>query len=60
MNLLPIPILDGGHLVYYLIELVKGSPVSVRIMVAGQYLGIALLVALMGLAFYNDLLRLIS
>jgi site-2 protease. Metallo peptidase. MEROPS family M50B len=46
--------------VYYLIELVKGSPVSVRIMVAGQYLGIALLVALMGLAFYNDLLRLIS
>jgi regulator of sigma E protease len=60
MNLLPIPILDGGHLVYYLIELVKGSPVSVRIMVAGQYLGMALLVALMGLAFYNDLLRLIS
>ncbi|EQD29776.1 membrane-associated zinc metalloprotease [mine drainage metagenome] len=60
MNLLPIPILDGGHLVYYLIELVKGSPVSMRIMVAGQYLGMALLVALMGLAFYNDLLRLIS
>ncbi len=58
MNLLPIPILDGGHLLYYLIELVKGSPVSERVMIAGQYLGILLLVALMGLAFYNDLLRL--
>ncbi len=60
MNLLPIPILDGGHLVYYLIELVKGGPVSARVMAAGQYLGMALLVALMGLAFYNDLLRLFS
>ena len=60
MNLLPIPILDGGHLVYYLIELIKGSPVSARVMAAGQYLGMALLVALMGLAFYNDLLRLFS
>ena len=60
MNLLPIPILDGGHLVYYLIESIKGSPVSERVMAAGQYFGMALLVALMGLAFYNDLLRLVS
>lgn len=60
MNLLPIPILDGGHLVYYLIESIKGSPVSERVMAAGQYFGMALLVALMGLAFYNDLLRLAS
>ncbi len=60
MNLLPIPILDGGHLVYYLIELAKGSPVSTKVMAAGQYLGMALLVALMGIAFYNDLLRLFS
>ena len=60
MNLLPIPILDGGHLLYYLIELVKGRPVSAKVMAAGQYLGMALLVALMGLAFYNDLLRLFS
>ncbi len=60
MNLLPIPILDGGHLLYYLIELVKGSPVSERTLIAGQYVGLALLVTLMGLAFYNDILRLAS
>src|SRR5690606_34931377 len=43
LNLLPIPLLDGGHLLYYLIELVKGSPLSERAMVAGQYVGLALL-----------------
>jgi regulator of sigma E protease len=59
INLLPIPILDGGHLLYYLIELVKGSPVSERTMIAGQYVGIALLVTLMGLAFFNDIHRII-
>ena len=58
MNLLPIPVLDGGHLLYYLIELVKGSPVGERALVAGQYIGLALLASLMGLAFYNDILRL--
>ena len=57
MNLLPIPILDGGHLLYYLIELVKGSPVSERVMAAGQYVGLALLAGLMGLAFYNDIVN---
>jgi regulator of sigma E protease len=60
MNLLPSPILDGGHLLYYLIELVKGSPLSERAMAAGQYMGMALLVMLMGLAFYNDILRVLS
>ncbi len=60
LNLLPIPILDGGHLLYYLIEWVKGSPVSERAMMAGQYVGLALLFGLMGLAFYNDILGLIS
>jgi regulator of sigma E protease len=60
MNLLPIPILDGGHLLYYLIEVIKGGPLSERAMVAGQYVGMALLVGLMGLAFYNDILRLVS
>lgn len=60
MNLLPIPVLDGGHLLYYLIELVKGSPLSEGAMVAGQYMGMALLVMLMGLAFYNDILRVLS
>ena len=59
INLLPIPVLDGGHLLYYLIELIKGSPVSERTMIAGQYVGIALLFTLMGLAFYNDIHRII-
>lgn len=58
LNLLPIPVLDGGHLMYYLIEFVKGKPVSQRAQLAAQKLGIALLLALMGLAFYNDLMRL--
>ena len=57
LNLLPIPILDGGHLLYYLIELVKGSPVSDRVMAAGQYVGLALIAGLMGLAFYNDIVN---
>lgn len=57
LNLLPIPVLDGGHLLYYLIELVKGSPLSERAMMAGQYVGIVLLFTLMGLAFYNDIHR---
>ena len=60
LNLLPIPILDGGHLLYYLIELVKRRPLSERAMVMGQYVGLALLMGLMGLAFYNDILRLVS
>ncbi|MEO5561656.1 MAG: RIP metalloprotease RseP [Dokdonella sp.] len=60
LNLLPIPILDGGHLLYYLIEIIKGSPVSERVQIAGQYVGLSLLVALMGLAFYNDILRIAS
>ena len=59
INLLPIPILDGGHLLYYLIELVKGSPLSERAMAAGQFIGLALLAGLMGLAFYNDILSLV-
>ena len=60
VNLLPVPILDGGHLLYYLIELVKGSPVSERSQAVGQYVGIAVLGGLMCLAFYNDLLRPLS
>jgi len=58
LNILPIPVLDGGWLLYYFVELVKGSPVSERTMALGQYVGIALLFALMGLAFYNDIQRL--
>jgi regulator of sigma E protease len=60
LNLLPIPLLDGGHLLYYVIELVKGSPVSEGLWEAGQKLGIALLITLMAFAFYNDISRLIS
>jgi len=59
MNLLPIPILDGGHLLYYLIEIIKGGPVSERALAAGQFVGLAMLVGLMGLAFYNDILGLV-
>jgi regulator of sigma E protease len=59
VNILPIPVLDGGHLLYYLIELAKGSPLSERAMAAGQYVGLGLLAGLMGLAFYNDILQLL-
>ena len=58
LNLLPIPVLDGGHLLYYLIELVKGSPVSEEAQARGQYIGLMALFCLMGLAFFNDILRL--
>jgi regulator of sigma E protease len=60
MNLLPIPVLDGGHLLYYLIELVSGRPVGERVLLAGQYAGLLLLAGLIGLAFYNDLARIFS
>ncbi len=59
LNLLPIPVLDGGHLLYYLVELIKGSPVSEQAMMVGQYIGLALLFTLMGLAFYNDIHRML-
>lgn len=58
LNLLPVPVLDGGHLLYYAVEAVKGSPLSERVQAAGQRLGMSLLMLLMGLAFYNDLSRL--
>ncbi len=54
LNLLPIPVLDGGHLLYYLIEWVKGSPVHERIQRLGNAVGLALIFSLMGLAFFND------
>jgi len=57
LNLLPVPLLDGGHLVFYTIEIIKGSPVSEKVMEAGQRVGLTFLVLLMGLAFYNDLSR---
>lgn len=60
LNLLPVPMLDGGHLFYYFIELVKGSPVSERFEELGQQVGLALLLMLMGLAIFNDIQRLIN
>jgi regulator of sigma E protease len=57
MNLLPIPILDGGQVVMQTIEWLKGSPLSERAQAAGQQLGIALVVLLLGLALYNDISR---
>lgn len=60
LNLLPIPILDGGQVVYQLAELVKGSPLSERAQAVGQQIGILLLLLLMSFAFYNDLSRLFS
>jgi regulator of sigma E protease len=57
LNLLPIPILDGGQIVYQLAELVKGKPVSERAQLFGQQIGIAVLILMMSLAFYNDIAR---
>ena len=58
LNLLPVPLLDGGHLLYYLAELIKGSPVSDRAFEVGQRIGMAVLAMLMALALFNDLSRL--
>ena len=60
LNLLPIPLLDGGHLMYYAVEIIKGSPVSERAMELGQRVGMALLLVVMAFAFYNDFNRLFS
>ena len=57
LNLLPIPILDGGQVIYQLAEWLKGSPLSERAQALGQQIGIALLVLLMGVAFFNDIVR---
>jgi regulator of sigma E protease len=60
LNLLPIPMLDGGHLLYFAIEAVKGSPVSEAAMLQGQKIGLAMLLGLMTVAFYVDILRLFN
>jgi regulator of sigma E protease len=58
LNLLPIPLLDGGHLMYYMVEIVKGSPVSQTAMEVGQQVGMGVLLVLMAFALYNDFTRL--
>lgn len=60
LNLLPIPLLDGGHLMYYMIEIAKGSPVSTHAMEIGQNIGMGLLFLLMVFAIYNDINRLFN
>ncbi|GIX48668.1 MAG: zinc metalloprotease [Candidatus Tectimicrobiota bacterium] len=59
LNLLPIPVLDGGHLLFFAIELIKGSPLSSRKRELAQQLGLLILVALMVFAFYNDIVNLL-
>jgi regulator of sigma E protease len=60
LNLLPIPVLDGGQLLYHIAELIKGSPLSEQAMEIGQRAGFALLIGLSAFAFYNDVYRLVS
>ncbi|MEI7570766.1 MAG: RIP metalloprotease RseP, partial [Alcaligenaceae bacterium] len=60
LNLLPIPMLDGGHLLYYLVEIVRGRPPSARSVDWGQRAGIGILAALMAVALFNDLVRIFS
>ncbi|MCK5647424.1 MAG: RIP metalloprotease RseP [Gammaproteobacteria bacterium] len=60
INLLPIPMLDGGHLLFYLVEMVKGSPVSEMVQEIGLKIGVTLLVMLMSIALYNDFSRLLN
>jgi len=60
LNLLPIPLLDGGHLMYYAIEILQGRPLSDRAIEIGQHAGLVLLITLMAFALYNDIYRLVG
>lgn len=60
LNLMPVPVLDGGHLLFYVLEWLKGGPVSERVIGWGQRVGVTLLLGLMMLAFYNDLTRILG
>ena len=58
LNLLPIPVLDGGHILYFLVEMITGKEVSLRIQMLGYQLGLFIIVGVMILAIYNDISRL--
>lgn len=60
LNLLPVPVLDGGHLMYYLAEIVRGRPISERALEIGQRIGMVVLFSLMAFAIYNDIYRLVG
>ncbi len=60
LNLLPVPVLDGGHLMYYIVEIIKGRPVSERALEIGQRIGMVVLFSLMAFALYNDIHRLVG
>jgi len=60
LNLLPVPVLDGGHLFYFLVEALKGGPLSEEFQLQGQRVGMAIILALMMLAFYVDISRLLG
>ena len=60
LNLLPVPVLDGGQIVYQTVELLKGSPMSERSQILGQQVGILALILLMSFAFYNDISRILG
>jgi regulator of sigma E protease len=59
LNLLPVPVLDGGHLIFYSLEAIRGAPLSMKKLELAQKVGAALLVGLMVFALYNDITRLI-
>jgi len=58
LNLLPIPVLDGGHILFYTLEGLRGKPLSEKWQLIGLKIGISFVLVLMSLAFYNDLMRL--
>ena len=60
INLFPIPMLDGGHLVYYTYEIIFGSELPIKFQMAAQFVGIAILGLIMIIAFYNDFVRIFS
>jgi regulator of sigma E protease len=60
LNLLPIPILDGGHILFLLVEALKGSPLSIKKMEIAQQIGLAIIVLVMVFVFYNDIARLVN
>ena len=60
MNLLPVPVLDGGHLFYYIIEMIKGKPLPKKVQDIGYRIGFSLVLTLMIFTTFNDIVGLIN